>query len=317
MNKYHLVSVMIPFYNAEKTISKCLNSIQDQTYKKIEIVAVNDGSKDNSLRLIQEFQKSCKGIKIRIINLKHSGITGKVYNTGLKNCKGELILKLDSDMWLDKNYIEFLVKEFSEGVIGCQGVWGLDPSKKYSLMEKVYIINRLGNLLYEDKMKNPGAQMYRNIYGLKWGEITYGEDIVILNFLRKNGKLKTVPKAKIYHQEPKNFVENVNQWTKYGKYKYRSLKRNGGFNVLLSEVYFFIPILIVLSIFFPYIWIITGLLLVYLLNRLIIKTNLALKTLKRYSSSNLIFYVLSLLGLKIVNSYVTLFSLIKHALKQS
>jgi glycosyltransferase involved in cell wall biosynthesis len=316
MSKFPFVSVMVPFYNAEKTLSKCLNSIKNQTYKKIEIVAVDDGSKDNSIKLIKEFQKNSK-IKFKIINLKHSGITGKVYNTGLKNCKGEWVLKLDADMWLDEKYIELIVKEFSEEYIGYQGTWGIDPEKKYSTIEKLYIVNRLGNLLYEDKINHPGAQMYKNIPGLKWGEITYGEDIIILNFLRKSGKLKTVPKAKIYHQEPKTFIENIKQWSKYGKYKYRSLKRNGGFNVLLSEIYFLIPILILLSIFFPYIWIITGILLVYLLNRLIIKTNLALRILNRYSGYNLIFYVLSLLGLKIVNSYVTLFSLIKHIFKKS
>jgi hypothetical protein len=170
----------------------------------------------------------------------------------------------------------------------------------------------LVNLLYEDKKGRPGVNIFRKLKNLEWGNIGYAEDIVFLESIRKEGKLETISTAKIYHQEPQNFSENVNQWAKYGKYKYRSLKRKGRLKVLLSEIYFLIPILIILSIFFPYMWIITGLLLVYLLNRLIIKANLALKNLKKYTFLNLFIYVSTLLGLKIINSYITLISLLNQ-----
>lgn len=105
MNKGVDISVVIPMYNSEKTIEKSLNSVINQTYQgNMEIIVINDGSKDNSLKIVEEYRKNLKkiNIKIEIIDKKNSGVSS-ARNTGLKKANGEYIALLDSDdEWLEK-----------------------------------------------------------------------------------------------------------------------------------------------------------------------------------------------------------------------
>ncbi len=89
-----LISVIIPCYNAEKTLSRTLDSVLEQDYKKIEIIIVNDGSKDNSLSVAQEYAN--KDSRIRIINQDNAGVS-VARNNGLENANGEYIIFLDAD----------------------------------------------------------------------------------------------------------------------------------------------------------------------------------------------------------------------------
>jgi len=104
--KLNTISVIIPMYNAEKTIIRALNSIVEQTYKsELEIIVVNDGSKDNSKQLVEDFISLNKELDIKLIDQQNGGVS-KARNTGLKNAKGNYIALLDSDdAWL-KNKLE-------------------------------------------------------------------------------------------------------------------------------------------------------------------------------------------------------------------
>ena len=70
------ISVLVPIYNAEKYIEKCLDSIVNQTYENIEIVLIEDGSTDNSLEIIKEYSKQDK--RIKIISIKNNGVAETV-----------------------------------------------------------------------------------------------------------------------------------------------------------------------------------------------------------------------------------------------
>lgn len=99
------VSVIVPVYNVEKYLGQCLNSIINQTFEDIEIICINDGSKDNSLQIIYEF--AAKDKRIRVINKQNEGISA-ARNQGMELAKGEYISFIDSDDWIDKNYLEAL-----------------------------------------------------------------------------------------------------------------------------------------------------------------------------------------------------------------
>ncbi|MCG9533285.1 glycosyltransferase family 2 protein, partial [Providencia rettgeri] len=94
-----LVSVIIPVYNTEIYLMKCINSIINQTLKDIEIIIVNDGSTDNSLAIIHSFSDD----RITVINKINGGLSS-ARNMGIAQAKGEYILHVDSDDWIDENY---------------------------------------------------------------------------------------------------------------------------------------------------------------------------------------------------------------------
>lgn len=97
------VSIIVPAYNTEKHITKCLESLINQTYKKIEIILVNDGSTDNTLKIMEYYQKLDS--RIKIINQKNSGgIIAR--RNGISKSSGDYILIEDSDDWLEKDLVE-------------------------------------------------------------------------------------------------------------------------------------------------------------------------------------------------------------------
>lgn len=99
------VSIIIPIYNVEKYLSRCLNSLINQTLKNIEIICINDGSTDNSYNILNEYAK--KDNRIIIINQSNLG-QSYARNKGLDIAKGEYIGFVDSDDWVDLDFFEKL-----------------------------------------------------------------------------------------------------------------------------------------------------------------------------------------------------------------
>lgn len=97
------ISVMIPVYNTSLYLEKCLRSIMNQSLKEIEIICVNDGSTDNSLEILKELEKEDK--RIKIINQTNQGVS-KARNEALKIAKGKYCLNIDSDDWIESEYLE-------------------------------------------------------------------------------------------------------------------------------------------------------------------------------------------------------------------
>lgn len=99
------VSIIIPVYNAEQFLDECINSALNQTYDNIEIIAVNDGSTDNSKNILEKFNS-----KIKIIH-KINGGTASALNAGIKEMNGEWFKWLSADDVLKRNCIDALIKE--------------------------------------------------------------------------------------------------------------------------------------------------------------------------------------------------------------
>lgn len=112
MNSVKKVSIIIPIYNAEKTIRKCINSIAKQTYKNIEIVCVDDGSTDSSNRIVDEMSRDDN--RIILLSQQNSGAY-MARKTGVLKSSGEYIMFVDADDELiNKNAISNLMKYFDE-----------------------------------------------------------------------------------------------------------------------------------------------------------------------------------------------------------
>ena len=109
------VSIIIPIYNSEEHIEFCLNSILNQTYRNVEIILVNDGSTDNSLRIIKKYSKKYED-KIKVIDKKNGGVAS-ARNVGLENATGYYIMFSDNDDYMEKNYIETYVNEAEDNDI--------------------------------------------------------------------------------------------------------------------------------------------------------------------------------------------------------
>lgn len=101
------VSVIIPVYNVEEYIEKCLDSVVNQTLKEIEIIVVNDGTKDNSMKKIEKYFSDSR---IKIIN-KQNGGQSSARNAGLAISKGEYISFIDSDDFIEEKMLEELYNE--------------------------------------------------------------------------------------------------------------------------------------------------------------------------------------------------------------
>ena len=100
------VSVVLPIYNVEKYLPKCIDSIINQTLKDIEIICVNDCSTDGSENIIKEYIK--KDDRIKLINNKQNSGIGFTRNIGINCCKGNYISFIDSDDYIENNYLEEL-----------------------------------------------------------------------------------------------------------------------------------------------------------------------------------------------------------------
>lgn len=105
MKKQPKISILVPCYNVEKYIRQCMDSVVNQTLKDIEIIAINDGSKDNTLSILKDYAKNDK--RIIIIDKANSGY-GDSMNQGLKRATGEYIGIVESDDFVELNMFETL-----------------------------------------------------------------------------------------------------------------------------------------------------------------------------------------------------------------
>ena len=166
-----LVSIIVPIYNREQTLERCLCSILRQTYKKIEILAVDDGSTDHTEQILEKYQK-LDG-RIRVFRKENSGVS-ESRNLGMRMARGEYIQFADSDDWLPKNATESLLEGMRMGadmVIGdyCRVVgrkiWVKGHIPEEGVMERTQFAGYM--------MKAP-ANFY---YGAMWNKF-YRADII-------------------------------------------------------------------------------------------------------------------------------------------
>ena len=104
-----MISIIIPVYNVEKYLAKCIDSILNQAFTDWELILIDDGSVDQSGKICDEY--ACKDNRIKVTHKKNEGVS-KARNTGITLAKGEYICFIDSDDWIDVNYLQnFKIQE--------------------------------------------------------------------------------------------------------------------------------------------------------------------------------------------------------------
>lgn len=109
------ISVIIPCYNCEKTVSRALKSLENQTYRNFEVIAIDDGSTDNTLKLINEY-KLQSTLELRIYHQDNSGVS-VTRNKGIELAQGEYIVFLDSDDAVSADFLQLLVEPMGEKTV--------------------------------------------------------------------------------------------------------------------------------------------------------------------------------------------------------
>ncbi|MDQ5983571.1 MAG: Undecaprenyl-phosphate 4-deoxy-4-formamido-L-arabinose transferase [Eubacteriales bacterium SKADARSKE-1] len=156
------VSVIIPIYNTASYLRECLDSVTNQTLKDIEIICVNDGSTDDSLRIILEYAQ--KDARIKVLNTKNKGASA-ARNSGLKISSGEYIAFIDSDDWLDLNTYEVSYEKAKQKDADIL-IFGED---KFSVVDKsyknpFYALESSGSMLIWNKLYKRSFLVRNNLF---------------------------------------------------------------------------------------------------------------------------------------------------------
>lgn len=122
-----LLSIVIPVYNVDRYIAKCLRSIAQQTFKDFEVILINDGSKDNSKKICEEF--CLHDSRFKLINQENKG-AGCARNKGIKNAIGKYLCFIDADDWIEPHYLETIINASEDFDIVFWGYTIETPTKK-------------------------------------------------------------------------------------------------------------------------------------------------------------------------------------------
>lgn len=157
-----LISIIVPVYNVEKYLGKCLDSIVNQTYSNLEIICVNDGATDSSRSILEKY--AAKDQRIKIIDKENGGLSD-ARNAGLGCASGEYIMFVDSDDWLDITACEKSIRIAEKQQVDVV-MWSyIREYGQVSLAKNIFEKD-----MYFDK-KNTYEKIYRRFFGL------YGEEL--------------------------------------------------------------------------------------------------------------------------------------------
>ena len=172
IKKYPLVSIIVPVYNAEVYLERCIESILAQTYEHIELILVNDGSTDQSLKICQHFAK--KDSRIIVIDKPNRGVSDS-RNCGIAKAKGKYLQFADSDDWMTPGATALLVQKAEQNK--CE----LVIAPFYRVLDHILLVNghirENGKYTVQDfalEMLKAPANYY---YGVMWNKL-YRRDIV-------------------------------------------------------------------------------------------------------------------------------------------
>ena len=141
-----IVTVIVPVYNVEALLKTCVDSIINQTYKNLDIILVDDGSTDKSGDLCDQY--SCLDKRIRVFHNENSGLS-EARNCGLNNMKGDYVSFVDSDDYIDLNFIDELMRSLLENnaQICCSNVYDINNEFLYTNIEALNNLEENNGLL--------------------------------------------------------------------------------------------------------------------------------------------------------------------------
>lgn len=221
-----MVSVIIPAYNAEKYIDKCLISVLQQTYKDMEIIVVNDGSTDSTESIVKKYCDEKQNI--RLFSQKNQGVSA-ARNQGIANANGEFLFFIDADDYVDNDLLKELVNEadlYNSDLI-CGEIIDNNSSeiarKAFSSDEAFFCSTKeeVGQILFFVRMGSAVGKLYRkeliDKYNIKFEEgVNLAEDFLFVheycmhcNSMSKNIKAKYIVENVNADSLSKKYVSNL------------------------------------------------------------------------------------------------------------
>lgn len=168
------ITVIIPVYNAERNIERCVNSVLPQLTKQDELLLINDGSSDNSLTILRNIEKKHK--IVRVIDKKNQGVA-ITRNRGIKEALGQYICFIDNDDYIDSDYIETFYQAIEDS--GCDLVMG--GYKRVTDQKILFSINGIDTQWFQLMVVAPWAKIYRREFivenKIEFLDYGIGEDI--------------------------------------------------------------------------------------------------------------------------------------------
>lgn len=216
------VSVIVPTYNEQKEIGECLNSLNQQTFKDLEIILVDDGSTDSTLITLKSFKN------IKVLKQDHDG-TAKARNLGAKYANGEILVFVDADMTFDKNFIEKIIDPIIRNKI--KGTFSKEEYVKNhkNVWSKCWNINKGLPLNRMHQENYPNEQpVFRAILKREFDRVGGFESIGYIDDFTLSEKLgykaQYSPGAIFYHTNPGSIIEVFNQARWIGKSEFKRRK---------------------------------------------------------------------------------------------
>lgn len=205
------ISIIIPVYNTQEYLEQCLNSVVNQILKAIEIICVDNGSSDNSLTYLREFEKKYKNVKVII----HSeGRLGDARNAGLKIAEGEYISFVDSDDFIDENMLAALydkAKFTQSDIAACNMTTFYQKDDRYQIKyPKAWFQNKGAFKIYQNyqllhNLTSCNKIFSRNLlnrYEILFPENTFHEDqFFVIKSLLLAEKIVTIPQPYYYYRK--------------------------------------------------------------------------------------------------------------------
>ncbi len=174
-----LISIIVPVYNAEATLCRCIDALLGQSYQNTEIILVNDGSRDGSLAICQAY--AARDSRVQVIDKPNGGVSS-ARNAGLDLAKGEFVMFCDSDDWTDPQWCEVLLRNFHPGLLTMGGCFV--EGEQDSLPPQIKAPE--GNQIYP---KASFFDLYLSCFYAPWNKI-YSRAVIEENHLRFHLQLK-------------------------------------------------------------------------------------------------------------------------------
>lgn len=176
MKNKDLISIIVPAYNVEKYILKCISSIREQTYDNLQIIIVNDGSSDNTLEIIKKIESVDH--RIQVINKKNEGVS-VARNMGMEKALGKYICFVDGDDYIDNTMIETLYNdiisyESEMSICGYKNVFKNGTNNECSLYSKKEFLTS------KQYLKKMSQYLYTVYYGSLCNKL-YIRNIIVSN----------------------------------------------------------------------------------------------------------------------------------------
>ncbi|KUO42818.1 MAG: glycosyl transferase [Hadesarchaea archaeon YNP_N21] len=220
-SKQPLVSVIIPTYNSEATLAKCLESVKKQTYKNIEVIVVDKFSKDGTREIAEKF-----GAKVFVIEARERS---EQVNYGVKKSRGKYVYRVDCDFVLEQGVVEEAVEKCEDEGYDAICIHNTsDPT--ISFWSRV---RKLERDCYRDDELNVAARfLRRNVFEAVGGfdeNLVALEDYDLHNRLLKAGfKIGRINAQEVHIGEPKSLLEIAKKFYYYGKTLPEFTKKNSG-----------------------------------------------------------------------------------------